>query len=44
MTRSLYGWGTVFALGHYIFGPWVCALSIRYAAILGSVGVGVWVM
>jgi hypothetical protein len=25
-TKSLYGWGTVLALGHYVFGPMVCKL------------------
>lgn len=24
LSKSLYGWGTVLALGHYVFGPMVC--------------------
>jgi hypothetical protein len=23
LSKSLYGWGTVLALGHYVFGPMV---------------------
>ena len=30
LSRSLYGWGTVFALGHYVFGPLVGVISFRF--------------
>lgn len=37
-TRSLYGWGTAFTLGHYIFGPTVgiklCLMMMRLFEVL----------
>lgn len=41
LSKSLYGWGTVFALGHYLFGPPVCSLFSLYSVLI-ELDVWVW--
>ena len=42
LSKSLYGWGTVFALGHYVFGPMVRGLFLHTSVVLSPFEALVW--